>query len=121
FPVNLGPEDARLERCGNQQVVDTHAKIFVEVAGAVVPPRVAPRLRVAQAVGVNESPSAETGERLALALRDVRSTMTQACIPYIDVFGRDIEIAAEHNRRVGIDRFIEPSREPIEPDELGFV
>ena len=43
----------------HQQVVDAHAEVLVEVAGAVVPPGVAPGLRVVAAVGVDEAPAAE--------------------------------------------------------------
>ena len=76
---------------------------------------------MAQPVGVNESPAAKACERLPLRLGDVRSTMAGAGVPHIDVFGRHIEVAAEHDRRVGIDRFVEPSREPVEPHKLGLV
>ena len=47
--------------------------------------------------------------------------MAGARVPHIDVFRCDIEIAAEYGRRVGVDRFAQPSREPIEPRELGLV
>src|SRR5438128_1863184 len=62
-----------------------------------------------------------SGERVPLRLGDMRSTMAGAGIPHIDVFGRHIEIAAEHSRRVGIDRLVEPSCEPIEPYELRLI
>src|SRR6266850_6045684 len=121
FPVDLGPDDARLQRGGHQQVVDTHAKVFVEVAGAVVPPRVPPRLAMAQPVGINEPTAAKACERLPLRFGHVRSAMAGAGVPHIDVFGRHIQVTAEHDRRVGVDRLVEPSRKPIEPHELGLV
>ena len=99
--VDLGPDDARLQRGGYQQVVDAHAKVLMEVAGAVVPPRVPPWFGMAQPVGVNESPAAQTCERLPFTLGDVRSAMAGARVPHIDVFGRHVEVAAEHDRRVG--------------------
>src|SRR5688572_16655052 len=57
--VDLGPDHTRLQRGGYQQVVDAHAKVLMEVAGTVVPPRVPSRLGMAQPVGVEESPAAQ--------------------------------------------------------------
>src|SRR5262245_62809250 len=85
--VDLGPDDARLHRRRHQQMVDAHAKVLVEVAGAVVPPRVPPRLGMDQPVGIDETASAKARERLPLPLRDVRSAVARARIPHTDVSG----------------------------------
>jgi hypothetical protein len=36
-------------------VIDAHAKVIMKIAGAVVAPRVSPRLRVMQSVCIDES------------------------------------------------------------------
>src|SRR4051812_4970765 len=54
--VDLGPFDASGERPRHQAVVDAHAEVLVEHAGAVVPPAVALRLVMDEAIGVDEPP-----------------------------------------------------------------
>src|SRR5688572_30739761 len=44
FPVDLRRHDAPREWIGDEQVIDPHAEVLVEVTGAIVPPRVPPRL-----------------------------------------------------------------------------
>src|SRR5438093_6751548 len=99
-------------------MIDAHAEIHVEVACSVIPPGVTPLLGMAQPVRVNESATAKAGERLPLALGDVRSTMTGSWVRHINVFGRYIEIGAHHERSRGLDGLVQPSAEPIEPCQL---
>src|SRR5262249_30320754 len=51
----------------------------------------------------------------------MRSTMAGAGIPYIDVFGRNVEVTAKHDRSIRVNCLIEPTCEAIEPHELGFI
>src|SRR5438093_2020345 len=48
--VDVAPDHAVREWRRHQEVVDAHADVLVEVAGAVVPPAVAPRLGVLPAI-----------------------------------------------------------------------
>src|SRR5262250_627990 len=48
--VDLGEPHTLRHRRGHEQVVDPHPEVLVEVAGAVVPPRVAPRLAMMEPV-----------------------------------------------------------------------
>ena len=106
---------------GDQQVVDAHAEVLVEHARAVVPPRVAPGLRVPRAVGVDEAPAAEAREGLALRRRDVGAAVARPRVPDVDVLGGDVEVAAEDQRLGRLRRLLQPRREPLEPRELGRV
>src|SRR5436190_23975688 len=47
--------------------------------------------------------------------------MARSRIPNVDVFRRDIEIAAKDDGSIGFDDWSQPAREPIKPDELGLV
>ena len=42
-------------------------------------------------------------------------------VPHVPVFGRDVEVAAEHERLAGVGSRVEPARQPVEPGELGLV
>src|SRR5215475_2630465 len=119
--VDFGPHDTCFQRCRYEQVVDTHAKVLVEISCAVVPPRVSPWFGMLQAVCVNKSPTAQARECFPFAFGDMRPTMTGAGIPHIDVFGCDIQIAAEHDWSVSIECFTQPASQPIKPGELRFI
>src|SRR5262249_54572141 len=108
--IDLSPNDARLERGGYQQVGNPPTKVFVEVAGTVVPPGVSSGLGMTQPVSINKSPEAEACERFSFTLGDMRSPMTGAGVPHIDVFRRHIEVATEYHRRVGVNCIAEPAR-----------
>ena len=47
-------------------MIDAHAEVFVEIAGAVVPPRVPPGFRVMQSVGIDESRAQKPRKSLSL-------------------------------------------------------
>src|SRR5262252_10205965 len=51
--IDLDPHRARGNRPGHEQVVDPHAEVLVEVARAIVPPRVAPGLGLAHTIDVD--------------------------------------------------------------------
>jgi len=44
-------------------MIDAHPEVLVEVAGAIVPPGVAARLRMAKSIRVDQPPAAELGDR----------------------------------------------------------
>ena len=70
----------------HQQVIDAHAEVLVEVAGAVVPPGVAAGLGVVQAVGVDAGPSAQSrANACALGRRDVRAAVAGPRVPDVGV------------------------------------
>src|SRR5881409_2938550 len=48
-------------------------------------------------------------------------TMTGSWVPYVNIFGSHVEIAAKHDRCCGADGLVQPSGEPIEPCQLGLV
>ncbi|HKN85297.1 MAG TPA: hypothetical protein VJV04_00415, partial [Nitrospiraceae bacterium] len=52
--IDLVPDHAMFLRAPSGQVIDAHAEVFMEIVGAVVPPRVPPRFRVMQSVGIDE-------------------------------------------------------------------
>src|SRR5204863_3745693 len=64
--VDLRPHRAPGVRAGRQQVIDAHAEVLVEVAGAVVPPRVAAGLGMVLAIHVDQPPAAEPREGVSL-------------------------------------------------------
>src|SRR5262245_34632336 len=47
--------------------------------------------------------------------------MAGSSVPYIDVFGRNVEVAAQHEWPIRVNRLSEPAREAIEPNELGLI
>src|SRR3989442_14417765 len=49
------------------------------------------------------------------------STVTGARIPNVNVFGRHVEVAAEHDRGRRVEHFVEPAGQPIKPCELRLV
>src|SRR5207302_5237133 len=90
FAIDLGPYRPPGDRLGDEQVIDPHAEVLVEVAGTIVPPRVAPRLGPAQTVDVDQAPAAELGERAALGLGNVRAPMAGRGVPDIRVRRGDV-------------------------------
>src|SRR2546422_503810 len=105
----------------NEQVVDPHPEVLVEVAGTIVPPRVAAGLRVMEPVRVEETPAAEPRERRALGRRDVRPAVAGRGVPDVGVLRGDVEVAADDQRLRRMTRLAEPAREPLVPHELGRV
>src|SRR5689334_7076881 len=90
FAIELGPDDARPKRCIDEEVVDAHAIILVEIARAIVPPCVPARLGMAQPVSVDKTSAEETPERFAFRFRDMCSAVARGGIPHVDIFRRDI-------------------------------
>ena len=75
---------------------------LVEVAGAVVPPRVAPRSASPYgAEDVDEAPALELGQRLALGRAHVRGADELGRVVHVAVVGGDVEVAAHDDRLVG--------------------
>jgi hypothetical protein len=73
------------------------------------------------AIRVLEAPLAESGDRAPLRLRDVRAAVARGGIPHVDVLGRDVQVAAEHERAARVARRREPRREALVPGELRLV
>ena len=67
--IDLRPDQPVGDGRRQQQVVDAHAQVLVEVACAVVPPCEALRLRSVRSVAVDEAPGQQRGECLALRPR----------------------------------------------------
>ncbi len=76
-------------------MIDAHAEVFMKIAGAVVPPRVPTGFQVMQSVRIYESRAQKSREGLPLALGHVRTAMTRAGVPHIDIVRRHIEIPAD--------------------------
>src|SRR5262249_22921288 len=62
FAVDLDEDRSFRDGLGDEQVVDAHAEVLVEVTGAVVPPGVLPGVGVPRAEDVDEAPRTELGE-----------------------------------------------------------
>ena len=87
------------ERARDQQVVDAHAEVLVEVAGAVVPPGVAAGLRVVRAGRRRRGPSDRAARTPRARGGETWVPPWQAArVPHVGVRGRDVEVAAEHQR-----------------------
>src|SRR4051812_24892535 len=93
----------------------------MKIAGAVVPPRVPSGFRVMQAVRIDESRARKSRVSLSLALRYVRTAITGAGIPHIDIVGRHIKISPDDGRCIRSDGPLDPASQPVEPHELGFI
>src|SRR5262249_13210562 len=102
-------------------MVDAHSVVLVEVAGAIVPPRVAAPLRILLPIVIYQSPAAKLLKGFALRGRDVCTAMTRPRVPHVDVFGCDVEVAAHRQGFGGVRGFSEPAGEALEPDQLGNV
>src|SRR5438046_9882862 len=57
--VDLRPDAPLRDRCRDEEVIDAHALVALEVAGPVVPPRVPLGLAVGQPICVDEPPADE--------------------------------------------------------------
>src|SRR5262245_15039447 len=93
----------------------------MEIAGSVVPPRVPAGFRVMQSVRIDESRARKLRECLPLWLGHVRTAMTGARVPHIDIFWRYIEITADDGRCARSDGLVDPASQPVKPHELGFI
>ena len=86
------------------------------------PTRCSARARGGAAGRRRRAPSAQSrAKACALRRRDVRPAVAGARVPDVDVGGRDVEVAAEHERLVGLRGLVEPAGEAVEPGELGLV
>src|SRR5215475_11644836 len=111
FAVDFGPEDARYEGGRDEQVIDAHAEILVEVAGSVIPPGVSVGFRMAQPVRVDETGADKSAKRLPFPFRYMRAAVAGLRIPYIDVLRRHVQITAHDDRNAGSHRLLQPLRE----------
>src|SRR5688572_16298652 len=102
-------------------MIDPHAVVFVEHAGSIIPPRITARLAVMQPIRFDEAPADELFESVALGRRNVRTAVTRFGIPNVRIFGRDVQITAEHERLRRRPRLGEPAREALEPFELRSI
>src|SRR5918992_6142007 len=93
----------------------------MEIAGAVVPPRIPSRFRVMQSVRTDEPRAREPRKSLPPELGNVRTAMTGSGVPHIDICGRHIEITAEDGGCIRSDGLGDPASKPVEPHELGFI
>src|ERR1043165_1784042 len=93
----------------------------MKIAGAVVPPCVPSRFRVMESVRIDESRARKSRVSLSLALRHVRTALTGAGVPHIDIIGRHIEITADDGQRVTSTSLVDPAGKFVEPHELGFI
>ena len=88
------------DRCGGEDEVDAHTAVLMKIARPVVPVAV-------EAVGVGihaperilQTPFLESGHGLALGFGDVRGADEPLGIPYVAIFGRNVEVA-HHDERV---------------------
>ncbi len=119
--IDVGRADAFRHGPGHEQVVDAHPVVLVEIAGPVVPPRVAAGLRPDGAVGIDEAPFEQRAERLAFARRNVGRAVDRRFVPHVGRRRRHVEVAADDERLVGRRRFAEPPQEPLVPRELARV
>src|SRR5436190_15693449 len=101
-------------------MVDPHAEILVKVACPIIPPCISSGLRVMEAVGIVQALAAEKSEGFALGFGNMCPPMACADIPNIDILRRDIEVAAKHKWSAGVGTLVEPTRQAIEPQQLGL-
>src|SRR4051812_15142226 len=106
--IDLGPHHAFGDWLRDQQVIDAHAVVLVEHAGAVIPPAVALALGVQPAIRVDEAPREKVRERLTLGRRDMRAAVAARGIPDVGVLRRDVVIAAHDQRLVRPARLDQP-------------
>ena len=105
----------------HQQVVDAHAEVLVEVAGAVVPPRVAAGLGVVAPVRVDEPPAAEaanasrSGAETWVPPWHARGSQTSASS------GATLKSPPSTSGSAGSAALGEPARQALVPGELGLV
>src|SRR5207247_4765516 len=93
---------------------------LVEIPGPAVPPGGAAGLRVLPPGPDAQPPAAEPGEGLPLGRGYVGAAVTGLGVPHVDVLGRHVEVAAEHDGLARISRLGEPAGEAVEPGELGL-
>src|SRR5207302_10097827 len=80
---------------GDEDQVDAHPPVLVEVTGPVVPPREQAVFVVALTKGVYQAPFLQLSEGLSLGLADVGGPLEARRVPEIAVLGSDVEIAAD--------------------------
>src|SRR5215510_5943157 len=119
--IDLGSESPIGHRRGHEQVIDAHAEVLVEVAGAVVPPGVAAALGVVKPVGIDEAPAPQPGEGFALGRRHVRPPVAGLRIPDVGILGSDVEVTSQDEGARRITGLAEPAGQTLVPDELGLV
>src|SRR5690242_13509969 len=85
--IDLGADDAIGHRTRHQQVIDPHAEVPMEGAGAVIPPGVAAGFRMLEAISIHQAPAAQPEERFPLGRRHVRSAMASPRVPHVLVLG----------------------------------
>jgi hypothetical protein len=66
FAIDLGPDQPLAKRGGDQQVIDAHSEVLVEVSGAIVPPGVAAAFGMMESIAIDQAPAQEPGEGLPL-------------------------------------------------------
>src|SRR5256886_9786327 len=116
--IDLDGAAARGERGREQNMVDPEPPAAVEGAGAVVPPREETALLAVKPERVTESPRDQIAERRALRLTEHDLAAPLLRVPDVAVLRRDVEVAAEHDRRVGLGRGLEEGAEATVPVEL---
>src|SRR5262249_32618689 len=121
FAVDLDEDRSFRDGLGDEQVVDAHAEVLVEVTGAVVPPGVLPGVGVLRAEDVDEAPRTELGEGAPLRLRDVRTPMAGNRVPDVRVRRGDVEVASERDRLAGVAGLDEPPGEALVPLALRMI
>lgn len=121
FPVDFSQNDALGQRRRNQQMINPHPEILMEITRPVIPPRVPIGFRMPQPVSIDESRTAESRKRIAFRFGNVRSAMAHARIPDIDIRRRYVEIAAEHDGCAVRNRLLQPLQELPEPDKFGLI
>ena len=120
--IDLGPHHAARDRRGDQQVVDAHAEVLVEVARAVVPPGVAVGLGVVRRGRRRPGPTRR-------AWRRPGARAGETCVPPWQAAGSHTSASAGATLKsppstsgcVGLARLAQPAGQPLEPGELGLV
>jgi hypothetical protein len=64
FTIDLGPDRPLPERRRDQQVIDAHSEVLVEMSGAIVPPGVAAPFGVMESIAIDQAPAQEAGKGL---------------------------------------------------------
>src|SRR4030095_4947045 len=121
FAVDLAEYCSFRARLGDEQVVDAHAEVLVEVAGAVVPPGVLPGVGVLLAEGVDQAPRAEPREGAPRRLRDTRAASEADATPDGRVRRGDVVVTSQRDELAGVAGLGEPPGEALVPLKLRLI
>lgn len=116
--VDLHPGAAPGQGPGHQNMVDTQPLILLKGELPIVPPAVQFARVVVETEGIDQSPVAQPAEGVPDAGLAQHSFGPGGRLAHVTILGRDIQIATQDQRLVGIAVALQMALEPVEPGQL---